>query len=100
MNRRGGSALLLLALVGCGSNTTSAPDNELRSDMPARTVGYYVANNAEMREMDAICDTWKASQRPVATWPSVIFQNCNNVDGAKQSLSRRADTDKLLNAGK
>jgi hypothetical protein len=88
---------LLLTLMAC--EKTDPQGSELRSDMPARTIKYYTQNQSEMRDMDSVCDAWKASQRPVASWPSVVMTNCNNIQGAKRSISNRTENEKLMNAG-
>jgi hypothetical protein len=87
----------LLALVACGTKESGSGQSSLRSDMPLRTAKYYMDNQGELAETDAICTTWKASQRPPASWPAVVVNNCNNVDTAKTLLRNKADTDKLRN---
>lgn len=89
---------LLLTVVAC-EKTTDSITSELRSDMPARSIRYYTKNRSEMNEMDGLCEAWKASQRPPLSWPSVVMTNCNNVQGAKHSISNRAENQKLLTAG-
>lgn len=88
-------APIILALAACGTKESGSDQGELRSDMPLRTVKYYAAHQGELAETDTICTTWKASQRPPATWPTVVVSNCNNVDAAKTLLRNKADTDKL-----
>ena len=85
----------VLTLAACGSKDSPASQGDLRSDMPLRTAKYYMDNQGELAETDAICTTWKASQRPPASWPAVVVNNCNNVDTAKTLLRNKADTDKL-----
>lgn len=85
----------ILALASCGTKDSSPDQGELRSDMPLRTAKYYVEHQDDLAETDAICRTWKASQRPPASWPAVVVSNCGNVDGAKSLLRNKADTDKL-----
>lgn len=90
---------LLLTLLACEKKTGSNA-SELRSDMPARSVRYYKENPSEMIEMDGVCEDWKASQRPLLSWPSVVISNCNNVQGAKRSIANRGENKKLMNAGR
>lgn len=85
----------LMALAACGTKESGSDQGNLRSDMPLRTAKYYTENKAELAETDAICTSWKASQRPPASWPAVVVNNCNNVDTAKTLLRNKADTDKL-----
>jgi len=85
----------LMALAACGTKESGSDQGNLPSDMPLRTAKYYMENKVELAEKDAICTTWKASQRPPASWPAVVVNNCNNVDTAKTLLRNKADTDKL-----
>ena len=85
----------LMALAACGTKESGSDQGNLRSDMPLRTAKYYTENKAELAETDVICTAWKASQRPPASWPAVVVNNCNNVDTAKTLLRNKADTDKL-----
>lgn len=85
----------LLVLAGCGTKDSGSQEGELRSDMPARTTSYYLQHRAELAEMEQICGAWRASQRPPASWPAVVFGNCNSVNSAKTSISNDAETDKL-----
>jgi hypothetical protein len=88
-------APIILTLAACGTKESGSDQGELRSDMPLRTVKYYAEHQSELAETDAICTTWKASQRPPASWPAVVASDCNNVDAAKTLLRNKADTDKL-----
>jgi hypothetical protein len=85
----------LLTLAACGTKESGSDQGNLRSNMPLRTAKYYVENKGELAETDAVCAAWKASQRPPATWPAIVVNNCNNVDTAKTLLRNKADTDKL-----
>ncbi|WP_144037201.1 hypothetical protein [Sphingomonas sp. TZW2008] len=85
----------LLALAACGTKESDSDQGKLRSDMPLRTAKYFTENQGELAETDAVCTTWKASQRPPASWPAVVVNNCNNVDTAKTLLRNKADTDRL-----
>lgn len=85
----------LLALAACGTKESGNSQDNLRSDMPLRSAKYFMEHKGEMAEVDAICTSWKASQRPPLSWPAVVVNNCNNVDTAKTLLLNKADTDKL-----
>ena len=86
----------LLILAACGTKTEE--DNpDLRSDMPARTASYYVDHRSELTEMEGVCEAWRASQRPIASWPAVVSGNCNSVNSAKTSISNQSEIDKLRN---
>ena len=86
---------VLLALAACSTKESTSENGELRSDMSARTTSYYLQHRAELAEMEKICGAWRASQRPPASWPAVVFGNCNSVNSAKTSISNDAETDKL-----
>lgn len=85
----------LLALAACGTKGSDSSAPALRSDMPARSASFYVEHRAEMAEMETVCDEWRASQRPAASWPSVVFGNCNSLNTAKTMISNDAETKKL-----
>ncbi len=89
------SAPFFLTLAACGTKESGSDQGQLRSDMPLRTAKYYSEHQSELAETDAICTNWKASQRPPASWPAVVVNNCNSVDAAKTMLRNKADTDKL-----
>lgn len=95
MNKGCWSVLCLLLLAACGTNESGTDQAELRSDMPLRTAKYFMENQAELNQVDSICTEWKASQRPPASWPAVVVNNCNNADTAKTLLLNKAETDKL-----
>lgn len=63
----------LLALAACGTKESGSSDPQLRSDMPARSASFYVEHRDELTEMETVCGAWRASQRPAASWPSVVF---------------------------
>jgi hypothetical protein len=85
----------LLALAACGTKESGSSDPQLRSDMPARSASFYVEHRDELTEMETVCGAWRASQRPAASWPSVVFGNCNSVNTAKTMISNDAETQKL-----
>ena len=68
--------------------------------MPLRTTTYLMDHPQEQAELQAVCDRWKGSQQPPMSWPSVVVQNCGNSDLARSSLLRRAETERMLNAGR
>lgn len=79
------------ALAACSPSERQQTGDDLRSDMPLREATYYVEHEEDRVEMAGICEKWKASQRPPASWPSVVVNNCNNVDTAKQILQSKKD---------
>jgi hypothetical protein len=77
-------------LGGCSPSEETQSGAGLRSDVPLRSVQYFVEHQAEAAEMRAICDQWKGSQRPMASWPAVVTQNCTNIGlAAAQTLRMR-----------
>lgn len=86
---------LLVALAACGTKESGSDQGDLRSDMPLRTAKYYMDNKGDLAATDAICNNWKASQRPPMSWPAVVVNNCNNVDTAKTLLQNEAEREKL-----
>lgn len=84
----------LLALATCGTKESTS-DPQLRSDMLARSASFYVEHRDELADMETVCGAWRASQRPAASWPSVISGNCSSVNTAKISISSDAETQKL-----
>ena len=90
----------VVALAGCGSNeSTPSGEPELRSDMPLQTAAYYMEHRDALTEMDSICTDWKGSQRPPMSWPSIVVNNCNNVNTAKTAIRNKSETEKLRREG-
>lgn len=89
------AVLAIAALAGCGTKNHDADQGGLRSDMPLRSVQYFTGHPQDLAETSAICAAWKASERPPASWPANVINNCSNVDAAKTLLRNKADTDKL-----
>lgn len=86
----------LLALVpGCSPSEQQQTGDGLRSDMPLRDATYYMEHQSEREEMQSVCQKWKASQRPPASWPSVVVSNCNNVDTSNQLLQSKKDREEF-----
>ena len=88
----GGAAALV---AGCTPSEKSETGTDLRSDIPLRTVDYFMAHDAAAAEMRAVCEKWKASQRPIGAWPSVVASNCNNVGLAAGRKLNNSENDKL-----
>lgn len=91
---------VVLALAGCGTKEgDQSGANELRSDMELQSAAYFMEHRDALAEMDAICTDWKGSQRPPMSWPSVVVNNCNNVDTAKTAIQNKSETEKLRREG-
>ncbi|GEM_PF-1240348 len=87
--------LAIGALVSCSPSERQQTGDDLRSDMPLRDATYFTQHEQDRVEMAGICEKWKASQRPPASWPSVVVNNCNNVDTAKQLIQSKKDQDEF-----
>jgi len=91
---------VIVVLAGCGTKEGEpSADNGLRSDVELKSAAFYMEHRDALAEMDAICTDWKGSQRPPMSWPSVVVNNCNNVDTAKTAIQNKSETDKLRREG-
>ena len=91
---------VVIALAGCGTKEGEpSGGKELRSDFELQTASYYMEHRDALAEMDAICTDWKGSQRPPMSWPSVVVNNCNNIDTAKTAIHNKSETEKLRREG-
>lgn len=88
-------SLAIVALASCSPSERQQTGDDLRSDMPLRDATYFTQHEQERVEMVAICEKWKASQRPLASWPSVVVNNCNNIDTANQLIQSKIDRDEF-----
>ena len=84
-----------VTLSACSPSEKSQTGDSLRSDIPLRTVDYFVKNKAARTEMEAVCNSWKGSQHPIPSWPAVVTENCNNADTAKYQLIQKRERDKF-----
>lgn len=78
--------LLLCGLAACTQSEKAQDGSELRSDLPLRDTKYLIDHPAELQTINSMCGTWKQSQRPPASWPSVVVSNCNNAEGANEYI--------------
>lgn len=85
----------IVALASCSPSERQQTGDDLRSDMPLRDATYYTQHEQERVEMAGTCEKWKASQRPPASWPSVVVNNCNNVETANQLIRSKKDRDEF-----
>lgn len=88
-------SLAVVTLASCSPSERQQTGDDLRSDMPLRDATYFTQHEQERVEMAGICEKWKASQRPPASWPSVVVSNCNNVDTANQLIQSKKDRDEF-----
>ncbi|AMK26608.1 hypothetical protein VVT58_22660 (plasmid) [Sphingobium sp. SJ10-10] len=84
-----------LALSACSPSEKAQTGDGLRSDIPLRTVAYFIKNDSDRAEMDAVCTAWKGSQRPITSWPAVVTENCNNADTARYQLIQKREREKF-----
>ncbi|WP_019054155.1 hypothetical protein [Sphingobium xenophagum] len=89
--------VLALVLIGAGCSPSEETQNgdTLRSDIPLRSAQYLFDNPEAAVEVKAMCDQWKASQRPLASWPAVVTENCNNENAARSRRDRRERTEHM-----
>lgn len=80
---------------GCSPSERQQSGDDLRSDMPLRDAAYYMQHEQQRAEISGVCAKWKASQRPPASWPSIVVNNCNNVETAQQLLRSKKDRDEF-----
>ena len=88
-------SLAIITLASCSPSERQQTGDDLRSDMPPRDANYFMQHEQERAEMAGVCEKWKASQRPPASWPSVVVSNCNNVDTANQLIQSKKDRDEF-----
>lgn len=80
----------LLLLGACSPSEETQSGDDLRSDIPLRSIQYLSEHPEDAAEVKVMCEEWKASQRPLASWPAVVTQNCTNVDAANlRNLQRQ-----------
>lgn len=84
-----------LVLSACTPSENAQNGTGLRSDIPLRSVEYFVNNEPDRAEMDAVCTAWKGSQRPITSWPAVVTENCNNMDSAKYQIIQKREHEKF-----
>jgi K+-transporting ATPase c subunit len=72
-----------MLLGACSRSEVSQSGNGLKSDIPARSAEYQLAHPSEATAIQMMCSEWKGSQRPIASWPAVVTENCNNNDTAR-----------------
>lgn len=80
---RSSLAALVLLGAGCSPSEETQTGDTLRSDIPLRSEQYLFDHPDEAAEIKQVCDQWKASQRPLASWPAVVTENCNNENAAR-----------------
>ncbi|MBW6533001.1 hypothetical protein KZ820_19840 [Sphingomonas sp. RRHST34] len=88
-------SLAIVALASCSPSERQQTGDDLRSDMPLRDATYYTQHEQDRVGMAGVCEKWKASQRPPSSWPSVVVNNCNNVDTANQLIQSKKDRDEF-----
>lgn len=84
-----------LALAACSESEKSQTGDSLRSDLPLRTIVYLSEHPKEAAEVEAMCEQWKSSQRPLASWPAVVTENCNNANAARYRNIQRDQRERL-----
>lgn len=89
------AVLPLLALAACSPSEKSQTGENLRSDMPLRTIQYLSEHPEEAAQVQAMCDQWKKSQRPLASWPAVVTENCNNTNAARLRNLQREQRERM-----
>lgn len=89
--------VVALALIGAGCSPSEETQNgdTLRSDIPLKSAQYLFDHPDEAAEIKAVCEQWKASQRPLASWPAVVTENCNNENAARSRRLRRERTEHM-----
>ena len=87
--------LISLILPACTPTEKAHNGDALRSDTPLRSTKYFVENDRDREEMDAVCTAWKGSQRPITSWPAVVTENCNNMDSAKYQIIQKREREKF-----
>lgn len=92
-----GVVIVLCLLSGCSKSEQRQTGDDLRSDMQLHDVAYYVNHDAERKEMQGVCEKWKASQRSPFSWPSVVVETCNNVTDADEAIRQRKDRQEFKN---
>lgn len=92
---RSGVLALVLLGAGCSPSEKSQTGDTLRSDIPLKSAQYLFDHPAEAGEIKAVCEQWKASQRPLASWPAVVTENCNNENAARSRRLRREQTEHM-----
>lgn len=85
----------LVALSACSPSEKTQTGEGLRSEIPLRSVDFFMKNDADRTEMEAVCTAWKGSQRPITSWPAVVTENCNNADTAKYQLIQKREREKF-----
>lgn len=75
--------LPVFVVAACSPSEKSQTGDNLRSDIPLRSAPYLSQHPQEFTQVEAMCEQWKGSQRPIATWPAVVIENCNNADAAR-----------------
>jgi len=88
-------SLAIATLASCSPSEQQQTGDDLRSDMPLRAAIFYTQHEQERVKMAGLCEKWKASQRPPASWPSVVVNNCDNVDTANQLIQSKKDRDEF-----
>lgn len=84
-----------IALSACSPSEEAQTGDGLRSDIPLRNVEYFMKNDTDRAEMEAVCTAWKGSQRPITSWPAVVTENCNNADTARYQLIQKREREKF-----
>ena len=77
------TVLSVTTLLACTPSEKQQTGEDLRSDLPLRSIKYLAENPKEAGEVEAMCEKWKSSQRPISSWPAVVTENCNNANAAR-----------------
>lgn len=84
-----------LILAACSPSEKSQTGDRLRSDIPLHTIVYLSEHPQEAAEIEAMCEQWKASQRPLASWPAIVTGNCNNANAARLRNLQREQRERM-----
>lgn len=88
-------AAIVVLVSGCSPSERQQTGDDLRSDIPLRDATYFMQHEQDRVKMADVCEKWKGSQRPPASWPAVVVSNCNSVDTANQLLQSKKDRDEF-----
>ena len=77
------TVLSVTTLLACTPSEKQQTGDDLRSDLPLRSIKYLAENPKEAGVVEAMCDKWNSSHRPVSSWPPGVAENCNNANAAR-----------------